>query len=134
MSLKIDWASLIVRRKFTVFALSVTLYLWANFQGGDLGGLIHGGFFFPEFYGNVLPDVRENGFREIFAFGIRIPIIFFNFCLYNPESSTLESGIPLMIVIRNPISTEKECGIHIDESRIQDCLGFPRNDEVLYKS
>ena len=83
--------------------------------------------FFSEFYGNVLPDVRENGFREIFAFGIRIPIIFFNFCLYNPESSTLESGLPLMIVIRNPISTEKECGIHIDESRIQDCLGFPRN-------
>ena len=23
--------------------------------------------FFSEFYGNVLPDVRENGFREIFA-------------------------------------------------------------------
>ena len=77
MLFKIDWANLIVGRKFTVFTLSVTLYLWANFQGGNLGGLIHGGFFF----GNVLPDVRENGLREIFAFGIRIPIIFFNFCL-----------------------------------------------------
>ena len=86
-------ASLIVGRKFTVFALSVTLYLWANFQGGDLGGLIHGGFFFPEFYGNVLPDVRENGFWEIFAFGIRIPMIFQIFAcgIQNPALWNLES-------------------------------------------
>ena len=99
---KIDWArhSLIVGRKFAVFALSVTFYLWANFQvqtprgglysegrfnGGFFtlrvyGGHIHGGAFFSEFYGNVSPHVRENGFRKIFACRIQDP------ALWNPKS------------------------------------------------
>ena len=49
--------------------------------------------FFPEFYGNVLPDVRENGFWEIFAFGIRIPMIFQIFAcgIQNPALWNLES-------------------------------------------
>ena len=64
---------------------------------------------------NVSPHVTKNGFREIFAFGIRIPI---NFCLQNLGSSTLESGIQVPLTknaksilrIRNPGQ----------ESRIQD--------------
>ena len=62
-----------------------------------------------------------------------------NFCLWNPESWALESGIqlkesgiPLTIGIQNPSSTALtktriqylESGIHGVESRIQDCLGF----------
>ena len=90
--------------------------------------------FFSEFYGNVLPDVRENGFREIFALGIRIPIIFFNFCLYNPESSNLESGIPLMIVIRNPISTEKYEESTSRNPEYKTVLDSLARDDVLYKS
>ena len=56
-----------------------------------------------------------------------------NFCLWNPESFTLEfgiqlkeSGIPLTIGIRNPSSTDKvinpESGIHGVKSTIQDYL------------
>ena len=48
-----------------------------------------------------------------------------NFCLWNPESWDLESGIqfkksgiPVMIGIRNLSSSNKASGI-------QDCLGFP---------
>ena len=62
-----------------------------------------------------------------------------NFCHWNLESRTLESGIQLKesgilstIEIRNPSPTEKESrieylesGIHGVESRIQTCLGFP---------
>ena len=55
-----------------------------------------------------------------------------NFCFWNPESWTLESGIqfkesgiPLTIGIRNPNSTDKPSGIQYLESRIQDCLGIP---------
>ena len=61
------------------------------------------------------------------------------FCLWNPESWTLESVIPLKesgilltIGIGQPRSTDKESGfwclesgIHSVESRIQDCLGLP---------
>ena len=48
---KIDWASLMVGRKFTVFAFFLTLYLRAIFQHKSLGGLylegrIHGGAYF----------------------------------------------------------------------------------------
>ena len=51
---KIDWASLIVGRKFTVFAL-LYLVFEGNFQvqapGGrhEFGGLIHGGAYFRNF-------------------------------------------------------------------------------------
>ena len=62
-----------------------------------------------------------------------------NFCHWNLESRTLESGIQLKesgilstIEIRNPSPTEKESridylesGIHGVEPRIQTCLGFP---------
>ena len=62
-----------------------------------------------------------------------------NFCHWNLESWTLESGIQLKesgilstIEIRNPSPTEKESridylesGIHGVEPRIQTCLGFP---------
>ena len=74
MRFKIDWASLIVGSKFTVFALVTTyfkaifqvpggLYLEGRFNGGlfalpvwDFGGLIFGGAYtwrglFSEFYG-----------------------------------------------------------------------------------
>ena len=68
---KLDWASLIVGSKFTVFAHCFTLYLGAIFQVQAPGGLylegrFNGGFFalpvwgtyiwrglFSEFYGNV---------------------------------------------------------------------------------
>ena len=52
MRLKIDWASLIVGSKFTVFALfNFTLYLRGIFQLQTLGGLylegrFYGGFFY----------------------------------------------------------------------------------------
>ena len=45
-----------------------------------------------------------------------------------PESKKallVESGIPLTFEIRNPDSTDKESRIHIVESRIQDCIGYP---------
>jgi len=50
LRLKIDWASLIVGSKFTIFALLITLYLKAIFQLQALGGLylegrFNGGFF-----------------------------------------------------------------------------------------
>ena len=74
MHFKIDWASLIVGRKFTVFTLFYfvfegnskykppgSLYLEGRFNGGIfcimslvglyLEGLIHGGALFSEFYG-----------------------------------------------------------------------------------
>ena len=40
---KIDWASLMVGRKSTVFAFFFTLYLRAIFQAQVPGGLIFGG-------------------------------------------------------------------------------------------
>ena len=45
LSFKIDWASLIVRSKFSVFTLfyTVRLYLSAIFQVQAPGGLIFGG-------------------------------------------------------------------------------------------
>ena len=50
MRFKLDWASLIVGSKFTVFALCFTLYLRAIFQVQAPGGLylegrFNGGFF-----------------------------------------------------------------------------------------
>ena len=74
MRLKIDWASLIVGCKFTIFALFYFVfegnfpisspqgaYIWGGGGGGgDLtegflcyrfGGLIHGGAYFRNFYG-----------------------------------------------------------------------------------
>ena len=42
MRFKIDWASLIVKRKFTVFALFDLVYE-GNFQVQAPGGLIFGG-------------------------------------------------------------------------------------------
>ena len=66
---KIDWASLIVGRKFTVFALFYFVfegnfpstssqggYIWRGdltegFLRYRFGGLIHGGAYFLEFYG-----------------------------------------------------------------------------------
>ena len=69
MRFKIDWASLIVESKFTVFALFYFVFegnfpstspRGAYIRRGDLtqgflrywfGGLIHGGAFFSEFYG-----------------------------------------------------------------------------------
>ena len=61
-----------------------------------------------------------------------------NFCLWNLESWALESGIQLKesgillgIGIQSKVPLEKtgikclESGIHVVESRIQDCLGFP---------
>ena len=61
MHFKIDWVSLIVGSKFTVFALG--LYLAGRFNGGFLhywiGDLIFGGAYtwrglFSEFYGILL--------------------------------------------------------------------------------
>ena len=54
MPFKIDWASLIVGSRFTVFALLITLYLRAIFQVQAHGGLylerlIHGGAYFRNF-------------------------------------------------------------------------------------
>ena len=43
MRFKIDWASLIVRKKFTVFALFCFVFK------GKLEGLIHGGAYFRNF-------------------------------------------------------------------------------------
>ena len=45
---KIDWASLILGRKFTVF-LCFTLYFRAIFQVQAPGGLIFGGAYFQNF-------------------------------------------------------------------------------------
>ena len=70
------------------------------------------------------PHIRESGLRQ-------------SFCLWNPESLALESGIqfkesvlPPMIRIQNPRFTDKdrnqclESEIRSLESRIQDCLIF----------
>ena len=48
LRLQIDWASLIVRNRFTVFAL-FTWYLRAIFQVQAPGGLIFGGAYFRNF-------------------------------------------------------------------------------------
>ena len=78
---------------------------------------------------NVSPRVRESGFRNsgIFTCEIQNPG---NVCLWIPESWALEcgiqiveSGISLMIGIRNPSLNDEESGIQ--NPRIQDCLGFP---------
>ena len=55
------------------------------------------------------PHVTESGFHNLA-----------NLCFWNPESWALvkESGIPLMIGIWNPSSTDKESGIQCLESRI----------------
>ena len=67
------------------------------------------------------------------------------FCLWNPKSWVLESGIqleesriPLTIGIHNPSSTDKDHGIrNLEfvirgvESRIQDCLEFPYTGRQL---
>ena len=45
---KIDWGSLIVGRKFTVFALFYLVFE-GNFQEQAPGGLIFGGAYFPNF-------------------------------------------------------------------------------------
>ena len=75
------------------------------------------------------PLVREFGFRNprSFARGIRKPE---TFCLWNPESWTLESGISLKIGVRNPSPPSEtgiqcvESGIHGVESGMQGNLGF----------
>ena len=87
-----------------------------------------------------LPDFRKINVDKLtmenVCRGIRNPA---NFCLWNPGSWALESGIQfkesgilLTIGIQNPSSTDKdsriqylESGIQDVESRIQDCLGFP---------
>ena len=58
--------------------------------------------------------VRESEIPEISAWGIHIRNTG-KFCLWNPESHALESGIqlgesgiPLTIAIQNPSSTDKE--------------------------
>ena len=48
MRFKIDWASLIVERKFTVFALFYFVFE-GNFQVKAPGGLIFGGAYFRNF-------------------------------------------------------------------------------------
>ena len=67
---KIDWASLIVRRKFTVFALFYFVFE-GNFQVQAPGGLIFGGAYtwrglFSEFYGtlSVLPRIDNTPDRQ----------------------------------------------------------------------
>ena len=78
------------------------------------------------FINQISPYVRyRSGFRDpgIFAFGIRNPEYS---CLLDSKSWALESavhvkesGIPLMIGIPNPSSTEKESEINSVESRMQ---------------
>ena len=48
LGFKINWASLIVGRKFTVFALSYSVFE-GNFQVQAPGGLIFGGAYFRNF-------------------------------------------------------------------------------------
>ena len=71
MRLKIDWASLIVGSKFTVFAL-FTLYLRAIFQlqaprGIYLEGRFNGGFLRYGFEGLIHGEAYFRNFTEIFA-------------------------------------------------------------------
>ena len=67
------------------------------------------------------------------------------FCLQNPKSWALESGIQLKksgisltIGIQNSVPVNKDynlvpgTGIHGVESRIQDCLGFPYMERVEF--
>ena len=72
----------------------------------------------------ALPHAKESGIRENFACRIRNPG---KLCFWNLESWVLESGIqlkesgiPLTIGIKNINS-----GIRVEESRIQECLGYP---------
>ena len=79
MRFKIDWASFIVRNKFTVFALFYFVfegnfqvqapggaYIWGSHLTGfflryEFRALIFGGAYFPEFYGIFLTSrPREN--------------------------------------------------------------------------
>ena len=64
MRFKIYWASLMVGRKFTVFALFYFVF-GGNFQVQTPGGLIFGGAntrrgLFSEFYGTLEVVVRNN--------------------------------------------------------------------------
>ena len=83
----------------------------------------------------VSHHVRESEIPEISACGMHIRNTG-KFCLWNPESHGLESGIqlgesgiPLTIGIQNPISTDRELEswIYGVESTIQDedGVGFP---------
>ena len=80
------------------------------------------------------PHIRESGIRQ-------------NFCLWNPESGTLVTGIqlkesvhPLTIRIQNPSSTEKdrsqclESGIHGVDSRSKTLFYIPLPWAVQYNS
>ena len=124
MRLKVDWASLMVRSKFTVFALLYVVFegnfpstsprrgdLTEGFLRYEFGGLIFGGAYtwrslFSEFYGNAVPSSPHTRESEFWNPG--------NFCLWNPRSWVLESGIHLKesgilltIRIQNPSSTDK---------------------------
>ena len=104
LRLKIDWARLIVGRKFT-FLLCFTLYLRAIAEYKPPGGLylegrFNGGSYFRNFTVIGIPEcgkflLVESGILEI---------------------QINESGILFKVRIRNPSSIDKE-------SRIQDCLG-----------
>ena len=77
----------------------------------EFGGLIFGGAYtwrslFSEFYGNAVPSSPHTRESEFWNPG--------NFCLWNPRSWVLESGIHLKesgilltIRIQNPSSTDK---------------------------
>ena len=78
MRFKLDWASLIVGSKFTVFALCFTLYLRAIFQVQAPGGLylegrFNGGFFaLPGLGGLYLEGLIHGGayFRNFTVYKI----------------------------------------------------------------
>ena len=64
MRLKIDWASLIVRSRFTVFALFYVAFE-GNFPSTSPVGLIFGGRFNGGFF--ALPDLGAYTWRGLFS-------------------------------------------------------------------
>ena len=89
-------------------------------------------------WGQMTDDIEQNvnkSIGHVRESGLWNP---WNFCLWNPKSWALESGIQLKesgillrIGIQSKVPLEKtgikclESGIHGLESRLQDCFGFP---------
>ena len=97
---KLDWASLIVGSKFTVFAHCFTLYLRAIFQVQASGGLYLEGRFNGGFF--ALPVWGAYIWRGLYMEGLIFGILRYLFQLPNPKSDIVwgsqESQVPPALI------------------------------------
>ena len=97
---KLDWASLIVGSKFTVFAHCFTLYLRAIFQVQASGGLYLEGRFNGGFF--ALPVWGAYIWRGLYMEGLIFGILRYLFQLPNPKNDIVwgsqESQVPPALI------------------------------------